>query len=145
MIEFDNPNHAYSLYAATKTIANRESDVIIARSEGDRLMGGIIYQNYTGRSITCHVASFEPNWINIDLLWVAFHYPFVQLKCAVMLGLLPITNTKALEFDKKLGFKEEAIIRDVYPEGDMVVLSLRKEDCRWLKLKPRTITQPEYE
>lgn len=59
--------------------------------------------------------------------------------------MVPATNYTALEFDLKLGFIEETIIRDVYREGDMIVLSMYKDDCRWLKLKPQTIAETEYD
>ena len=144
MIELNNLAHAQAIATASGTQLNKEFDVCISRSKDGELLGGSIYTDYTGRSIVMHVAGFADGWISKDLLWVSFHYPFVQLKCDVILGWMPVHNSKALEFDKKLGFKEEAIIRDVYPEGDMVLLSMRRDDCRWWKVKPHTIAKTEY-
>lgn len=88
-----------------------------------------------------HVAAFRPRWINRDLLWAAFHYPFVQLGVKKVFGQVPEDNTKALELNRNLGFKEETRIADVYPEGDMVLMSMYKADCRWLSIKPRGIAE----
>jgi RimJ/RimL family protein N-acetyltransferase len=145
MIEFNNPHHAEIVADACKAILNKEYDHCISRTKNGELLGGGIFTNYTGRSVCMHIASFDPSWLNRDLLWVAFHYPFVQLKCQKILAMVPANNHRALEFDTKLGFKEETIIRDVYNTGDMIVLSMYKDDCRWLKLKPKTIAETEYD
>jgi len=142
VIEYSNPTHLETIANAANVLPNRAYDTCISRSKDGRLLGGVIYTNYTGASITMHTAGFDPAWVNRDMLWVCFHYPFVQLKCNKLFGQVPAWNVKALEFDLHLGFKEECIIRDVYPEGDMILLSMRKEDCRWLKLRPRTIAAP---
>lgn len=145
MIELNNLAHARLIADASKSILNEQVDVCISRSKDGELLGGAIYTNYTGRSICMHVAGFAPAWLNKDLLWCGFHYPFVQLRLQKILALVAATNYEALEFDRKLGFKEETIIRDVYREGDMVVLSMYKDDCKWLKLKPQTIAETEYD
>ena len=67
-----------------------------------------------------------------DILWAVFAYPFIQLQCKKVIGRVSENNSRALEFDLKLGFKEEARIRDVYPEGDLFILTMRRDDCRWL-------------
>jgi hypothetical protein len=72
-------------------------------------------------------------------VWVAFHYPFVQLGVKKLFGQVGIHKPEILKIDIQLGFKIEAVIKDVYPEGDMALLSMYKDDCRWLKVKPRTI------
>ena len=99
----------------------------------------MIYNCYTGASINIHIAGFDPRWGDRDLVWVGFDYPFNQLGCKKVIGQVPSYNDLALEFDLKLGFKIEAVIKDVFPNGDLFVVSMLKEDCRFLKLKPRTI------
>jgi hypothetical protein len=39
---------------------------------------------------------------------------------------------KALDFNRKLGFIEEARIAGVFRDADLVIMSMRREDCRWL-------------
>lgn len=136
MIHFDNLIHGRKIAETSGTSFNAEVDTVISRSVRGQLAGGVVYKDYTGKSIAMHVASFMPNWINKDLLWVCFHYPLVQLDCEVVFGPVPSTNRRALEFDRKLGFKEVARIADVFPDGDLVVLKMHREDCRWIKLQP---------
>lgn len=140
-IVFNDHVHGYAIASASGTSFNPVVDICIGRVVGDKLLGGVLFQNYTGSSIGIHVAGFADHWINRDMLWVCFHYPFVQLGCSKLFGQVPSTNSKALEFNLNLGFKEVARIEDVFPDGDLIVLTMQREKCRWLKLKPRGLKE----
>jgi len=115
-------------------------DTLISRSENGKLRGGIIYQDYTVESIAAHVASLGGAWLNRDLLWAIFDYPFVHLKCRNIFTQTRSRNRKGLDFTKSLGFKEIVTIPEVFPDGeDVVVFRMRREECRWLRLKPTGI------
>jgi hypothetical protein len=103
-------------------------------------MGGVVYKDWTGNggSISMHVAGIRHRWINRSMLWVCFDYPFNQLQVKKIFGPVPSYNKVAYEFDKHLGFQDEATIRGVYPDGDLMLLSMRREECRFLDMPPRT-------
>jgi RimJ/RimL family protein N-acetyltransferase len=143
LIVFNNPTHGAAIAAHAGVTFNPASDTCIAVVRKGEMTGGTIYSNYTHASIAMHVAGFTPSWASIDMLWVAFHYPFVQLRCKKVFAQIPENNLKALEFDFKLGFKEEARIRDVFPAGDLILLSMYRDECRWLKIKPRSLKEPD--
>lgn len=115
------------------------ADISFSRWKDGELMGGVVYQRYTHTSILMHVASFMPNWLCRDFLWLAFHYPFVQLGVERVFGLVHEHNEDALRFDQKLGFEVETRIRKVYPDGDQIILVMERDKCRWLKLTPRML------
>jgi RimJ/RimL family protein N-acetyltransferase len=108
----------------------------------NRLLGGVILTRYTGEggSIAMHVAGFNPRWLNRDFIWAVFHYAFEGLKVNKVFGEVPASNRKALQFDQKLGFKVEGLIRDVFPDGHLYLLAMYKGDCRWLNC----ITPPPF-
>jgi RimJ/RimL family protein N-acetyltransferase len=106
---------------------------------GGKVLGGVFFTDYNIASIQIHAASFAPNWLSQDLLFVIFDYAFRQLECKKIIGLVPSFNLQALAFDYKLGFTCEAFIEDVFPEGGMCVLSMRRADCRFLKMRQRQI------
>ena len=112
---------------------NPECDVAIVRVEEGELLGGVIFTGYTGASIRAHIAGLKPRWIDRDMLWMMFHYPFDQLAVRKIFGHVHSTNRKALDFNTKLGFKIEVQIDGVYRDADLVVMSMRREECRWLK------------
>jgi len=109
----------------------------ISRTSAGNLVGGVIYTNYNPRAMTLHTAAWDKHWLNRDMLWTIFAYPFLVLEVEKLVAFVPSTNEHALEFDKRIGFVEETKIRDVVPDGDMVILSMRREHCRWLNWQPR--------
>lgn len=139
MIGFGNLAHGFRIAEAAGCTFNPAVDQVISVTSRGNLLGGNIFTGYTGVSIHTHTAGFAPGWATRDFLWVLFDYPFNQLGCRKVFGQVPETNERALEINLKLGFKVVARIEDVFPDGACLLLSLAREDCRWLSLKPRGI------
>lgn len=138
MICFGNHEHGQEIAAAAGGVYNPYGDIVISRTGANgRLLGGVLFSDYNKKSISIHIAGLAPNWINTDLIWVTFDYPFNQLGVDTIFGPVPSSNIKALEFDLRMGFKEIARIPEVFPDGDLIVLRMRREECKWLNLKPR--------
>lgn len=97
------------------------------------------YENYTGvnGSVQVHLAGEGKRWMNRDFLWVGFDYPFNVLKVKKLLGQVPSWNEDALRLNKHFGYKVEHVIEGYYPNGDLVIVSMAKEDCRWLRIKEK--------
>jgi len=99
------------------------------------LIAGVVYEGYNGANIEMHVAATPgANWLNRQFLWAAFHYPFEQLGLKRVTGVVPAANAHALQFDLKLGFSIEATLKDAHPTGDVHILRMMRDECRWLKL-----------
>jgi hypothetical protein len=130
-----------ALAAETGATFNPLVDICIARHGRNGLMGGVLCSNYTGRggSVSMHVAGMQPHWVSHDLLWVSFDYPFNQLGVKKIFGQVPVSNKQAIDFDLKLGFRPELVIKDVYPDCDMLLLSMYREHCRFLDMQPRSL------
>jgi len=140
MIRLNDIDAGYTIARTANVNFNPEVDPVISRvDQSGALRGGVIFQNYTERSICVHMAGYDPHWANRDLLWTVFDYAFNQLGCEWVLAQVPSHNEEALAIDKKLGFKELTRIPDVFPDGDMIVLRMRREECKWLSVTPRTI------
>jgi RimJ/RimL family protein N-acetyltransferase len=95
----------------------------------------VAFDNILDKSCEMHTAAIVPNWISKDLLWACFDYPFNILKVKVILATVASTNTEALKLDRHLGFVDKAYIEDAHIDGDLVILAMRVEDCRWLDMK----------
>jgi RimJ/RimL family protein N-acetyltransferase len=139
MIELGSILHGQKIATAMKAVYNSSSETVISRSERGRLYGGCIFSDYTGTSVCMHIAGFTPTWINRDMIAVCFRYAFNQLHSKVIIGRVASTNVKALKLDLHLGFREVARIKDAVPDGDIIILELRREDCKWLNLVPKGI------
>lgn len=133
--------HAIRLLAQSAHIqfVPRLHHCIARYSENDKLMGGTLYTDYWGGSVGCHFAGFHPGWINRELLWLGFDYPFNQLKVKKLFGLIPEWNVQSRNTALRLGFKIEYLTEDVFNRDDgingMYLTSMRREDCKWLDMK----------
>jgi len=114
-------------------------DNVISRHDAEgKIRGGFVFCGYLGTSMTMHMAGNDEKWCSRDMLWMAFHYAFVQLGCRKLIGPVASTNTHALSINLRGGWQVEAVIKDVFPDGaDMLVLTMTRDTCRWLRLIPQ--------
>jgi len=94
------------------------------------LVAGVMYENWNQQSITAHMAI--TGRLTRSFIGAIFRYAFE--KCGVHKVILPISsgNAKSNKFARKLGFTEEARIRDAAPDGDIVIFCLAKNECKYL-------------
>jgi RimJ/RimL family protein N-acetyltransferase len=106
-------------------------------SEDGKILKGVVgFDGYNGASVMMHVYG-EGNWISRDLLRTCFDYAFNHLNCNMVLGLVPSGNKSAVRLNKHLGFKVLMDVADAHPDGSLILMSMRREDCRWVA--PRNI------
>lgn len=102
----------------------------IGLKRNGEFVAGVIYENWNRRSITCHIAitgRLTPRY-----LAVIFDYPFVV--CDVKKIIVPVdaTNSKSVTLVEKMGFTEEARIKNGMANGDLILYTLAKENCKYL-------------
>lgn len=106
------------------------------------LMAVIGFDGWNGACCEMHVAG-EGNWISRDLLFAAFDYPFNVGNCSLVIGRIPSGNKSALKLNLHLGFKVEHTIEGAHPDGSLVIMTMRRAECRWLERKQRHGIQKE--
>lgn len=138
MIEIDNKIHGQRICDAIPRPYDPNNSMVFSRvtPEGN-LMGGVVFDDYTTGCIFMHQAAFHKNWLTGNMIWIVFDYPFNKLKVRKVAGVVNSSNKVLLDFNHRLGFKEEARIKDAYADGDMIVLTMERSECRWLKIKPK--------
>jgi len=97
------------------------------------IVAGLLYEKYNGVSVTMHQAISRPGVVTKDFLWYVFYYPFVQLGCERLTGIVEANNTPAIELNLKLGFEIEARLERACPSGDLIIMRMFREDCRFLE------------
>lgn len=146
-IRFNDMDDGREICEAAGSCFNPLADVSIARltPEG-KLMGGVVYNGYTGKggSIGLHYAGFHPRWFSRDMLFVCFDYPFNQLGVKKIFGQVPASNAQAIKVNLHMGFVPEKVIKDVYPDGDMLLVAMYREQCRFLNLVPSALKEASY-
>lgn len=96
------------------------------------LVAGAIYDSFNGASIRVHLAGDGGSWLNREFLRAGFRYPFLQLRVRKLIGLVDSSNTRAIRFDEHIGFRLEAVVKDAAPHGDLLIYTMRREECRHL-------------
>lgn len=114
---------------------------IVRVSSTGEVMGGIRYCDHQPKtSISMHVETFHPNWLNRDFLWLMFDYPFNLLGVQRAFGFTPESNEKSITFQRRLGFKEVARVPNVYQiDVPLIISCIEKQECKWLDIKPKSI------
>jgi hypothetical protein len=140
MIGFGSQYGAEIAAAAPASFDPRVDQAMVNLIEG-KVAGGFLLTSYTGRggSFLTHVAGFRRGWLTRELLFNTANYCFNHSGCGRIFGQVPATKPKVLAFDLKLGWKEVAFLDGVYPDGGCHVLSMGREDCRWLNWAPRLV------
>lgn len=109
----------------------------VGQMKNDEIIAGVMYDGYTGSAISIHSRIDNPRKVSREFYWAAFDYPFNKLKVKVLRGLVSTANSDAQRLNLHLGFKEEARLKDYFPDGDGIVYVMRPENCRFLKLGER--------
>lgn len=115
-------------------IAREEKFVALGWSD-DRtghLVAGVVFNNFTGRNIDVHLAG-AGDWCQPLFFGECFRYPFEQLAVHRITSRTPADNPHALNFVRKLGFRQEGRVREALKgDVDLIVLGMLRRDCRWL-------------
>ena len=96
-----------------------------------KLIAGIIYEDWNGASIVCHLAI--EGRITREFLREISDYAFIQCKVHKVIAPVNSSNAKSEHFIRNMGFVEEGRLRDAHPQGDVVIYTLTKQDCRFLR------------
>lgn len=144
MIEVDNLDHADRIAKGAGVLFNMRYDRSLTRVVDGELVGGFIFNGWNpGGSIAAHMAGFRDGWCTRELLCRVFDYCFNTLGVKKVFAPVPSDNAKALELNRRVGFKDEVIVADVFADCDLVVLSMRRDECRWLRKAPTNVRQDD--
>jgi RimJ/RimL family protein N-acetyltransferase len=94
---------------------------------------GVAFDGFNGSSIQIHVALKPGEKMTREWLRAVFDYPFNQLKVKKIIGIVDSGNPQALRFDKHIGFEEVAVIKDAARYGDIHILTMTPEQCKFLR------------
>lgn len=131
----DNQKHLRGWITGVLGIQFSPYAMFIGQEIDGEIKAVVAYDNIMDKSCQMHTAALVPNWISKDLLWACFDYPFNILKVKVILALVASDNKEALRLNRHLGFIDKAYIEDAHVDGDLVILAMRRENCRWLDIK----------
>jgi len=102
--------------------------------EKNKIEWVIGYTAFIGKTCQMHMVNLKGGYTPKSLLFGAFDYPFNNCGLEKTFGIVNSLNIKAMEYDRKLGFKEAVRFAGMHEDGgDLVVFEMNKSDCRWIR------------
>lgn len=128
---------AYSKAKVAEWVASKmdvpchfEDVQVVYDTKDGELVAAVVYERYLDkRDIHMHVAA-EGNWLTRRFLEHAFRYPFEKLGCTRVTGL--VSDPEKIQFYQLLGFQVEGCLRQALPNGDLTIVGMLKDECRYL-------------
>lgn len=108
------------------------SSSIGLRKDG-KTIAGVIYENFNGASIFCHIAI--EGRLTKAYLHAIFDYPFNACKVNKIVVPVVSNHIKSIKLVTNMGFTEEARIVNGARDGDIIFLTMTKENCRFLGVR----------
>lgn len=99
--------------------------------DGD-IKAGVIYENFNKSSVTCHIAC---NFLGSEFLAAIFDYPFNSMGVRKIICPVYSDNQKSIKLVEKMGFSIEGVLTDCAPNGDILLYTMKKSDCKYLGKK----------
>lgn len=109
------------------------SETGIGWSKDGAIVAGVVYADWNGPNVVCHIASDgSRRWLNRTYLWAMFDYPFNQLKANRITVCIGHGNTASRNFVVHLGFELETTLQAAHPTGDLYIYRMWKKGCQWI-------------
>lgn len=119
-----------------------ENSAAIGLERGAGMVAGVLYENWNGASVVCHIAIDGP--MSPAYLAAIFDYPFNRLGVRKIIVPVAASNLKSDRFVRKLGFRKEAQLLDAHPDGLLNLFTMSREHCRFIgeRYGKKRITAP---
>ncbi|RLC18921.1 MAG: hypothetical protein DRI24_01765 [Deltaproteobacteria bacterium] len=102
------------------------------------LTGAVGYDGWSENMVEIHVASVPgAYWFTKELLYKSFHFPFVVHGRNIVASKVSSSNEAAVNFNRKLGFKEQCRIKGGSSSGDLIIFTMYRAECKWLDMDLR--------
>lgn len=121
------------VYARTGGTFPENICTAIGLEKDKKLVAGVVYEGFNGASIKTHIAIDDKTYLTKDFILTIFSYPFDQLGVHKLIGVVDSSNSEALALNKKLGFVQEGVLEGASLTGDLILMTMTKPQCRWLK------------
>ena len=118
-------------WAIKHQIPTSEDAHYLGQVSDGQIRAVVVFCGFYGKSCMIHVGAEGQHWMTKDYLKEVFNYTFNKLKLKVIIGTVSGSNKKALKLNRHLGFRDVATIPDAHDDGDLVILEMRPEYCKW--------------
>lgn len=122
------------LYDHAGVEASSDFQALIWVDENNQIKWVIGYNAFIGKTCQMHVVNLTESYTPKGVLFGAFDFPFNHMNLDKVFAIVNSKNTRAMQYDQKLGFIEAIRFPGMHCNGgDLVVFEMNKADCRWIK------------
>jgi RimJ/RimL family protein N-acetyltransferase len=120
------------------TIFDPYKSHLISMDDGADILGVVVLFNYSPpATIEMSIVTESPKWCTRKVLFHCFNYCFNIANVKRIYTQVKGDNRIALEMNRRLGFKEMAVLPDnvVTVDGEVSdnhIFSMTKNECKWL-------------
>lgn len=107
-----------------------QGSTAIGLKRNGEIVAGVLYENWNGKSLTAHMAVtglLTPGYI-------AAIFDYAYRVCGVAKVICPVdqTNKRSMKLLRNMGFVAEAKLKNAAPDGDILLYTLDRADCRFI-------------
>jgi len=132
MVIVSNPYVGLWVAKRIKGQYNEESSQALGLKSGDKLVAGVIYEDFNKASVVCHIACER---LTKSYLHAIFDYPFNVMGVNKIICPVASDNSASKRLVEKMGFSVEAVLKDCHVNGDILLYTMKKSDCKYLGKK----------
>jgi len=99
----------------------------------DSIGVGLAYNNFNGRTCAIHIVVQDKRCLTRQVVREAFDYPFIQCGLTAIVTSIDSKNEESIELARRVGFREVYRVREGGTDGDLLVMEMRHDECRWIK------------
>jgi RimJ/RimL family protein N-acetyltransferase len=120
-------------WVAKKTfgIFNPDAAEAIGLRRHGEMVAGVVYESWNGASMVVHIA--VQGLMTPSYLAAIYHYPFVHVGVNKLIAPISEGNKESIRFVTKMGFKQESRIPDAHPDGALLLYTMARADCKYIK------------
>lgn len=107
---------------------------VIGKVKDGQMVAGVLYEDWSGTNLVCHIAG-ESDWADRYFLAVIFDFPFNQQGAKRITAPVCSSNAKSIALLIKMGFNLEAKLLGATAKGDLLLFSMFKDNCKYIRGK----------
>lgn len=93
----------------------------------------VLWDNFIGRTCTISIVIQDPTALTRTVLRECFRYPFEVAGLEVVMALVDSNNHASIELCSRAGFAQSGRINNAGIEADLIIFTMAKSDCRWIR------------
>ena len=118
----------------TERVGHLPAETLCVGAVKSREIKAVIgYEGFNGASARVHIALADTYSGNRELIEAGFVYPFEVWRLRTLIAPISKNNAASVALAQRLGFKQAALIEDGHKDGDLLIMSMHKKDCRYLR------------